>query len=63
MRIRRRFPILAGAALVALAACQPVSDPWVTGARAKQLAPERTRTAEQQHELRARLERYGGAYQ
>jgi len=52
--------VLAG---LILGGCQPVEDPWVSGSWGEQLAAERTRTQDQQHELRARLRRYGSAYQ
>jgi len=52
-----------GLTIFVLAACQPVSEPWVSGAKAKRLQQERTRTAEQSDVLRERLKRYGSAYQ
>ena len=55
--------ILAALITLPLAACEPVSDPWVSGRQAEMLEGERTRSPEQAQELRGRLERYGDAYQ
>lgn len=53
-----------GFAMIILAGCSgSISEPWVSGSWAETLESERTRTAEQQQELRARLEKYAGAYQ
>ena len=47
-----------------LAGCSgSISEPWVSGTQAEALEAERTRTEAQHQALRARLERYGGAYQ
>ena len=53
-----------GIALMILAGCSgSISEPWVSGSQAEALESERTRSAEQQQVLRARLENYAGAYQ
>lgn len=46
-----------------LAACEPISEPWLSEYQAETLADERNRSEEQKQVLRQRLERYGGAYQ
>lgn len=59
-----RNTLVALAAALLLAGCSgDISEPWVSGDQATALQAERTRTDEQQKELRARLERYGDAYQ
>lgn len=60
-----RVIIRAAAVLLALSgtACEPISEPWVSGAQAEALADERVRGADEKAVLRQRLERAGGAYQ
>ncbi len=62
MRPRHSW-LLAALLPAALAACDPISEPWVAGGQAETLADERTRGEAQQDELRDRLDRYGGAYE
>lgn len=51
-------------AMMILAGCSgSISEPWVSGSQAEALESERTRSADNQKVLRARLENYAGAYQ
>lgn len=62
--MRPRFRWLLATLLPAvLVACEPISEPWVSGDQAEALADERARDEAQKDELRDRLERYGGAYE
>lgn len=62
--MRRAISGFIGAVVLgALVGCEPISEPWVSGAEAERLEDERTRTEEQQQALRQRLNNYGGAYQ
>jgi hypothetical protein len=55
---------VSGAALLVLVTgCEPISEPWVSGAWGERLEDERTRTHDQKRELERRLQDYGGAYQ
>lgn len=54
--------LIGAIAIGALAGCEPVSEPWVSGEQAEALEAELTRTSEQSEALRARLQNYGGAY-
>ena len=50
--------------VLGVTACgEPISEPWLSGGQAETLEAERTRSDAQEQELRARLRRYGDAYQ